>query len=319
MIERWSRFAPSPTGPLHLGNLQTALAAWLQARLSGAGFILRIEDLDIHRCRSEHTESIVRDLSWLGLDWNVGPGVTPDSTWLQSRRIHLYRDALIELANGDNLYPCDCSRRELRDMASAPHGPLGVVYPGTCRERGMPPGFDRDHPDAGAMAVRFRCGGGVLEVDDQVVGCVKCDVGREVGDIVVFRRDNTVAYHLAVVVDDIAMGITDVLRGEDLLWSVFPQIRLYRALAKSPPRYWHVPLRVDDDGRRLSKRAKGETLEELAAAGYRREQVIGLLATGLGLIDDPEPVSLGELLTFLDADSFRCSLRRARPRRNQDA
>lgn len=305
------RFAPSPTGPLHLGNLQTALAAWLQVRLEGGEFVLRIEDLDRDRCQSRYVDSIVDDLRWLGLHWELGPGRGPRSDWLQGERDHHYRQALSTLAAAGHLFPCTCSRRELNDVASAPHGPLGTVYPGTCRGRVLAPGEDfaarpRDH------ALRLRVDGGWMTLKDMVRGPMRLGMADEVGDFVVLRRDGAFAYHLAVVVDDIAMGITDVLRGEDLAWSSFPQRLLYDRLGGSPPRYWHVPLRRDETGQRMAKRRGGETLARLRAAGQGPESVLGRLAFDLGLVDAPGPVSLGELLSGLDPASFAGRLRQGR-------
>ncbi len=308
MSERRARYAPSPTGPLHLGNLQTALASWLQARIAGASFYLRIEDLDRARCRDEYTARMVDDLQWLGLDWDVGPGRGAPRDYRQGARDALYHDALARLAARGDLFPCACSRRDLADLASAPHGPLGAVYPGTCRDRELPPlaSFARSVDDA----IRFRCGQSVRAFRDRIHGDVCCDMAREVGDFVVYRRDGVIAYHLAVVVDDIDMGITDVLRGEDLLWSVFPQIELYEAFDCPLPTYWHVPLKCDEFGERMSKRRGGTGLDRLRAIGRSRENVLGMLAFGLGLVDRDSPVSLDELLAELDEDVFVDRIRR---------
>ena len=308
----WSRYAPSPTGPLHLGNLQTALAAFLQARLDGAGFILRIEDLDLNRCRPEFTESIIADLQRLDIDWDVGPGRSAPVDHLQSARQTYYRATLDHLNEARRLYPCTCTRRELAGLASAPHGPLGRVYPGICRQRTMPEVAEWTDGGTVDQAVRFRVEGEKAVFEDEVCGPVHCDVANEVGDFVVFRRDGVFAYHLAVVVDDIAAGVTDVLRGDDLLWSVFPQLELYGALDAAPPRYWHVPLRLDEDGERMSKRFGGITLSMMLEAGHSVEDVIGMLAFDLGLIDRAEAVSVNDLRSNLDADAFARLIRAKR-------
>ncbi len=298
--DRWSRYAPSPTGPLHLGNLQSALASWLQARAARAGFILRIEDLDAARCRPQYIDSIVADLARLGLDWHVGPGAGSPADYLQSARLDLYRDTLDNLARDGRLFPCRCSRRELTELASAPHGPMGPVYPGTCHDRRLADGEGIDAAAESDEALRFRVTRGRDSFVDRIAGEVTCDVEREVGDFVVFRRDGVVAYHLAVVVDDIAMGVTDVVRGADLLPAVFPQAALYRALGVAAPAYWHVPLRRDRTGARLSKRVGGPSLATVLDAGWSIERVIGSLAAGLGLLDNEEPITLEELSARFD-------------------
>ncbi len=306
MSERRARFAPSPTGPLHLGNLQTGLAAWLQARLAHAVFILRVEDLDRPRCRPSYADGMVEDLRWLGLDWDVGPGRGAAVTYRQGARSGLYHAALERLAARGDLFPCACSRRDLAELASAPHGPLGPVYPGTCRGRDMPVA---NFTAPGRDAFRFRCRPGIRAVTDRLHGDVQCDMAHEVGDFVVFRRDGVIAYHLAVVADDIDMGITDVLRGEDLLWSVFPQLELYDAFDAEPPAYWHVPLKRDAAGRRMAKRRGGVTLQSRKARGDSPEAVVGTLAFGLGLIDRDDPLSAAELLASLDETTFASRIR----------
>lgn len=306
MPERRSRFAPSPTGPLHLGNLQTGLAAWLQARLANALFILRIEDLDRPRCRPAYADGIAEDLRWLGIDWDVGPGRSPAVDYRQGARNDIYHAALTRLAERGDLFPCACSRRDLAELASAPHGPLGPVYPGTCRDRRIQAA---DFKAPGRDAFRFRCRPGIRAVEDRLQGDVHCDMAHEVGDFVVFRRDGVIAYHLAVVADDIEMGVTDVLRGEDLLWSVFPQLELYDAFDAESPAYWHVPLRRDAAGRRMAKRLGGVTLQSLRSRGESPETVTGALAFGLGLIDREEPTSAQDLLGHLDETTFQVRIR----------
>ncbi len=305
------RYAPSPTGPLHLGNLQTALAAWLQARLHGMEFILRMEDLDGGRCRPNWAEGIVSDLRRLGIDWDVGPGVSEPAEYLQSLRLDHYRAALDHLSSLDRLFPCRCTRRDLRELASAPHGPLGAVYPGTCRRRPLP--SQRPWREAGATpdSVRLRMDSGFGRFEDLVCGSVECDFGGEVGDTVVYRRDGVFAYHLAVVVDDIAGGVSDVVRGADLVWSTFPQLSLYRALGAVPPRYRHVPLRVDERGRRMSKRTGSPGLEQVLARGTPIDAVVGDLAAGLGLVEPGQRMSAADLLRELDPARFDAGLRRA--------
>ncbi len=305
------RYAPSPTGPLHLGNLQTALAAWLQARLRGSLFVLRIEDLDQGRCRARWTEHIVNDLRRIGIDWDIGPGKSADTEYLQSRRTERYREALDTLARQGRVFPCRCSRKDLRDLASAPHGPLGPVYPGTCRGRSLSPLPPWKDGSAGADSVRLLIDEQGSRFVDEVRGAISCDPAAEVGDVVVYRRDGVFAYHLAVVVDDIAAGVTDVVRGADLVWSTFPQLSLYRALGAPPPCYWHAPLLLDERGRRMSKRAASVGLDQALAGNRSLESVVGGLAAGLGLVAPGSVLSAGELLQQLDEKVFRDALRGA--------
>ena len=299
-----ARYAPSPTGPLHLGNLQTALGAWLQARLHGLGFILRIEDLDQARCRDEWTRDILRDLAWLGIDWDIGPDISAPEQCVQSRRLPLYREALDHLAQNGRLFACKCSRRELNDIASAPHGPLGTVYPGTCRGREIQQFVSNSHSSA-EDSLRFRVPEGERRFSDKLAGLQVLDLATELGDFVVYRRDAVVAYHLAVVVDDIDMGVTDVFRGADLLWSVFPQVLLYEAMERQQPHYWHAPLRYDESGQRLAKRNRDTSIGALIECGYSAGQVTGQLAQGLGLLEEPVDLSCRELLNSLSPERFQ--------------
>lgn len=256
------RFAPSPTGPLHLGNLRTALLAWRFARAQGARFLIRMEDLDTPRVRPGAEAQQLADLAALGIDWD-GPVVR------QSERGALYEDALARLEAAGALYPCFCTRAEILEAASAPQeGQAEGAYPGTCAhlsaaERaarlaaGRPP------------ALRFRAGGTEVEVRDLVLGARTFLVD----DPVVRRNDGAVAYNLAVVVDDAEQAIGEVVRGEDLLASTARQILIARALGVLSPRWAHVPLLTGPDGVRLAKRHGAVTLAERAALGERPAQV----------------------------------------------
>jgi len=277
--EARGRFAPSPTGSLHLGNAWAALLGWLWARAEGGRFALRIEDLDAARCRPEHVETVRRDLDWLGLDFD-GPVV------FQSRRMDLYRAALERLEREGRAYPCFCSRAEVARAASAPHGPAddGPVYPGTCAS--LTPAEATDRSRRRAPALRFRVAPGVERFVDRVLGATEQDVQAEVGDFVVRRNDGVPSYQLAVVVDDAEMGITRVLRGADLLGSTPRQLQLFRALDLAAPEYAHVPLLLGPDGKRLAKRGGPPTLAELRDSGIAPERVIGLLASWAGLGTD---------------------------------
>ena len=276
------RFAPSPTGRLHLGNVRSALLGWLWARSEGGEFLLRIEDLDPDRCKGVFTDGIFEDLEWLGLDWD-GP------VWKQSERGPVYDEALARLERSGRAYRCWCSRAEVARAASAPHvGEEGPVYPGTCRGGGNPkPGRQ--------PSWRFLVNGGVERFEDALHGLVEQDVAQEIGDFVIRRIDGVASYQLAVVVDDALSGITHVLRGEDLLSSTARQLQLQRALGYPTPKYAHVPLLMQGDGKRLAKRDGASTVAGLRERGWSREQVVGQLAAWSGL-GDGAPVSPRELV-----------------------
>ncbi len=279
------RFAPSPTGPIHLGTARTALVAWLHARSEEGAFVLRVEDLDAPRVKAGALEAMLEDLRWLGLDWDEGPDVGGDlGPYLQSARLPLYEKAIRALRERGFLYPCTCSRKEIAGVASAPHGEDGVVYPGLCRE-------GPTHPER-AASLRFR-----LEeseaFNDGVHGLVAA--GQGPGDFVVQRADGVFAYQLAVVVDDLAMGITHVVRGDDLLLSTPRQIAITRALGASPLVYAHVPLVLGEDGQRLAKRHGSIAIQTLRAT-HAAEQVVGLLAHSLGLQESDAPCTARSLI-----------------------
>jgi glutamyl-tRNA synthetase len=269
-----TRFAPSPTGDLHLGGALVALASWLLARATGGVFVVRVEDLDPPRVVPGSADAILDDLEWLGLTWDEGPRVGGTcAPYTQSERGPLYR-AAVELLDARGLvYPCDCSRQEIARAASAPHLGEEVAYPGTCRERDPRRAFKRP------PALRFRAPPDAFAWDDLVRGRVamSADVA---GDFVLVRGDGVFAYQLAVAVDDWAMGITDVVRGDDLLSSTPRQLALLGALgvpANTLPRYGHVPLVRAPDGSRLAKRTPRSTVRELREGGALPEQVIAEL------------------------------------------
>jgi len=279
------RFAPSPTGVLHLGNLRTALASWLSARAAGGEWIIRMEDVDGPRCRRDLGEAQFRDLAALGLD-SDGPVV-----W-QSARGALYREALARLHAARRLYPCACSRKDLQLLASAPHAEDGLrPYPGRCRGRDWE-GFDR--------ALRLRLPAGRLPWEDRLLGTQVDDPLALTGDPVLFRRDGCFAYHLAVVLDDGAQGVTEVVRGVDLRAVTATQIRLQEALGLSRPAYAHLGLVTAPDGSRLGKRAGALGLEALAARGISSAEVLGWLGWSLGCLERPEPCTAGDLIPAFD-------------------
>ena len=277
-----SRYAPSPTGPLHLGNARTALLAFWHARSQGGAFVLRVEDLDTQRSRPEFIGANLAELRWLGLSWDEGPDVGGAfGPYRQSRRSGLYEAALRRLEQHDRLFPCYLSRKDLQEVASAPHG-VGPAYGEAQRRLNAQVGGEKRA--AGKVpSLRFRVEPQALEFHDAVCGEVRTDPARTTGDFVVRRADGEWAYQLAVVVDDMAMQMTHVLRGDDLLPSTGPQLLLYRALGAAPPTFAHVPLLQDTDGERLAKRKGSLTLTALRGAGVRPERVAGLLAYTLGL------------------------------------
>jgi len=316
------RYAPSPSGDLHLGNARTALIAWWHVRSLGGAFVLRIEDLDPDRSKAEAAAGIIDDLAWLGIDWDEGPGVGgPYGPYAQSERRDLYDAALKSLLEQGRVYPCWCTRAEVRAAASAPHGDEGRLfrYPGTCRpDRQQVGGPDRlgakaqttlpwppPLRDGRAPALRYKAGGDPIRFSDEFAGEQFTDLAREIGDFVVRRSDGVAAYHLAVAVDDAAQRITHVVRGGDLLQTTACQIELARALGYTPPRYAHVPLVVDKDGRRLAKRKGDLTLRALRSAGVRPGAITGWLAWTCGLIDEPAPVAPAELVPAFSLSKIR--------------
>ncbi|HLL79867.1 MAG TPA: tRNA glutamyl-Q(34) synthetase GluQRS [Ktedonobacteraceae bacterium] len=283
------RYAPSPTGDLHRGNLRTALLAWLLARVAGGRFVLRVEDLDRPRVRAEATERMLRDLRWLGLDWDEGPDVGgPYAPYIQSERQAIYDAYLQGLQEAGLVYPCYCSRADIARAASAPHGDEdeGPRYPGTCRSL---TDSERRQREASAPhrrpSLRFRVDDErVVVFEDALLGRQEQHVQRAVGDFIVRRADGIYAYQFAVVVDDALMRITQVVRGADLLSSTARQILLYEALGFPVPSFAHVPLVMDTEGKRLSKRQQSEGLEPLRAAGITSQEVVGQLAASCGLV-----------------------------------
>jgi glutamyl-tRNA synthetase len=280
-----TRFAPSPTGDLHVGGAWTALASYDLAHAEGrrgGRLVVRIEDLDPPRVVRGADKDILADLRWMGIAWDEGPDVGgPHAPYTQSARSVLYEAALGSLAARGLTYPCDCSRAEIARIASAPHAGEELVYPGTCRD--ADPARSLKRPPA----IRLRVPPGAVGFDDAVMGRFEHDVAREVGDFVLRRGDGVFAYQLAVTADDLAMRITDVVRGADLLASTPRQILLARLLGGVPPRYLHVPLVVATDGSRLAKRTPGGTIRALREAGLAPEEVVATLRAGLGTDGPP--------------------------------
>ncbi|MEA3183637.1 MAG: glutamyl-tRNA synthetase [Ilumatobacteraceae bacterium] len=288
MIVR-GRFAPSPTGRLHLGNLRTALLAWLMARRTGGEFIVRMEDLDRVTSSAAHEATQLEELRSIGIDWD-------GEVLRQSERFDLYRSAIARLRSEGLVYECFCTRSEIRQAASAPHGDdADGLYPGTCRE--LTEDDRRVLRASGRQpALRLRGDGRMVSFDDQLAGP---QTGR-MDDVVLQRNDGVPAYNLAVVVDDAAQGVTEVVRGDDLLATTPRQIELHRLLGLPTPHYAHVPLVLAPDGTRLAKRHGAVTLEDLAARGCAPAEVCAWLATSLGMETDGEAVMAGDLLDRFD-------------------
>ncbi len=279
-----TRFAPSPTGDLHLGGALVAVASFWLARRAGGAFVMRLEDLDPPRIVAGSAARILEDTRWLGLTW--------DETYAQSERLARYREVVDDLTARGLTYPCDCSRAEIARAASAPHAGEETAYPGTCRDLSPTREMKR------SPATRLRVPEGALTIDDAIAGVVTQDLARDVGDFVVCRGDGVFAYQLAVTVDDVEMGITDVVRGVDLLASTPRQAYLAKLLGAAPPRTWHVPLVVDANGERLSKRSAGAEIRALAGAGISREAIVGAIGHALGLLAAPDPCTLHDLLSL---------------------
>jgi glutamyl-tRNA synthetase len=287
-----TRFAPSPTGYLHEGHLLSALYVWAAAQKWDLSVHLRIEDHDQERSRPEHIAAIREDLQWLGFKWQ--------SESLQSEHFDRFEKALKNLEAQNLVYPCYCSRGQLH-AASAPHAGDGtVLYPGTCRN--LSPA--QRAAQTRRPAWRLKAPDRIYGVRDGVQGRYEENLARQCGDFIIRRSDGVYAYQLAVVTDDAEAGVTQVVRGRDLLSSTPRQLYLYELLGKQPPEYYHVPLLVAKDGRRLSKRDRDLDLGELQ---QRRspEQIIGTLAFSAGLLDRDEPISAIELASIFRWDKVR--------------
>lgn len=273
------RLAPSPTGSLHLGHARSFLLAWWQARSRGGRLVMRMEDLDGPRCEQRFVDQALDDLEWLGIDWD-GPVV------LQSTGLPRFVEAIERLLRTGAAYPCVCSRGEIRAAQSAPQqGTAEPRYPGTCRGRFATPAqaLAETGRDAG---VRFRVPPGNVVVDDRFAGTHDFDVEGFVGDFLIGRRDGAPAYQLAVVLDDAEQGVTEIVRGDDLLPSAARQILLQRALGLPAVDYYHVPLVVDETGRRLAKRHDDLSLRHLRETGVDPRAVVSWVATSAGMISD---------------------------------
>lgn len=298
------RFAPSPTGLLHLGSAAAAIFCAAFAIQAGGALVLRMEDLDTSRVIPGAAEAILEDLAWLGIRWDEGPDVGgPLGPFAQSQRLHLYQGAIDRLAERGLVYLCDCSRAEIARVASAPHaGEEGPRYPGTCRSWGM-----RERAFKRPPAVRLAIpedARAIVTTHDRVLGARTEHVGEKTGDFVLRRGDGVFAYQLAVVVDDLAMHITEVVRGMDLEGSSARQTLLATLLGGAPPTFAHVPLLVGAHGERLAKRAKGVTLRDHRAAGEDPSALVRAIARAYGFNLGAERSPLTALAERLDASRF---------------
>lgn len=295
------RYAPSPTGRMHTGNIYAALMSWLSVKAKGGKWILRIEDLDPQRSRREYAQKIEEDLLWLGLEWDEG-GLGengPNGPYLQSERGDIYEKYLLILESKGLTYPCYCTRADLM-VSSAPHTSDGrIVYPGTCR-----PDNRRVNPaELSVRSTRIMVPDEEITFTDRIAGDQKYNLIRDCGDFVIRRSDGAWSYQLAVVVDDALMGVTEVVRGNDLLLSAAQQIYLYRMFNFKVPEFAHIPLIKNEAGQRLSKRDGSESMEELRKY-FTPEALIGRMAKLAGLRPTSAPVSLRELLEAYTENKF---------------
>jgi glutamyl-tRNA synthetase len=317
-----SRYAPSPTGTLHMGNLRTALLAWLFVRAAGGQFVLRVEDLDQPRVRPGATEHMLEDLHWLELDWDEGPDCSgPHAPYIQSERIALYQDYLQRLRAAGLVYPCYCSRAEVAQaarIASAPQqgSEEGPRYPGTCRH--LTAKQRRDYEKRGRRpALRLRVDDErIVTFDDLIAGPATQQVQHAVGDFILCRSNGIFAYQFAVVIDDGLMQINQVVRGADLLSSTARQILLFEALGLPIPTFAHVPLILDEQHKRLAKRTQSSGIEPLRKAGFTSQQVVGQLAASCGLAEPgtaTSPIELARLYFRQPYDIMRTRLQNSKP------
>lgn len=288
------RFAPSPSGRIHLGNILCCLLAWLSARQKGGKVILRIEDLDTARCPTRYAEQMLEDLRWLGLDWDEGPEAGGSAgPYFQSQRTALYQTALERLESLGLVYPCFCTRAELH-AASAPHREDGTtVYAGTCRS--LSPAEREERAKHRSPALRLQVPDKEFSFIDGHMGHYTEQLAQDCGDFLLRRSDGMFAYQLAVVVDDAAMGVTEVVRGADLLSSTPRQLYLYRLLELTPPAFIHFPLLLAPDGRRLSKRDADAGLDSLRGR-VTAETLLGRLAQLAGFHPSGAPRPAAALL-----------------------
>ena len=289
-----SRLAPSPTGALHLGNIRTFLVNWAVARQRGWRLRMRIEDLDGPRVKSEFIQQTLDLLAWVGIDWD-------GDVLLQSADLSPYHNALEQLAKSGAVYPCELTRSEIDDAASAPHSTAGQsIFPATLRPPGAGEPVEADRADAN---YRLLIDEQPETVDDALVGRTVYRPSKDIGDFVIWTRRGVPAYQLAVVVDDIRQGVTDVIRGDDLLPSAARQQLICRLLGATPPTWWHLPLVLGRDGRRLAKRHGDTRLASYRASGAHPDRIIGLMAKWCGLMEHPVEMDANEFKNCFRMDA----------------
>ena len=284
------RFAPTPSGRLHLGNVLCAMLAYLSARSAGGRFLLRIEDVDIPRCPRSLAAACIEDLTWLGFDWDEPP-------LYQSERGAVYQQHLDRLTAMGRVYPCFCTRAQLH-AAQAPNlGDHEPVYPGTCAH--LTPEEIAARSMMRSPALRLRVPQETVAFTDGHYGPFAEQLARDCGDYIIRRSDGLWGYQLAVVVDDALTGVTQVVRGRDILFSTPRQIELFRALGYDIPQFFHIPLLTDSAGRRLAKRDRDLDLTALAKR-HTPQEILGMLAFACGLQEEPRPMRLEALLPLFD-------------------
>lgn len=284
------RFAPTPSGRLHLGNMLCAMLAYLSARSQGGRFLLRIEDVDVPRCPRRLAQQCIDDLAWLGFTWDEAPVY-------QSERTALYQEALEKLHQGGHVYPCFCTRAQLMSLAAPNLGDTQVIYQRTCASLTAEEAAERAKTRAPAM--RLRVPDEDVAFIDGFFGPVEENLARDCGDFILQRSDGLFGYQLAVVVDDALQGVTEIVRGRDILSATPRQLYLQRLLGYPQPDYVHIPLLMDAQGRRLAKRDKDLDLSALAQR-FTPEDILGFLAFSVGLLEEIRPMTLEALLPLFD-------------------
>lgn len=301
VIQQCGRFAPTPSGRMHLGNLFSALIAWLSVRAAGGRIVLRMEDLDQKRCKEGYMLQMEEDLLFLGLNWDEGGNLGgAHGPYEQHERTRIYQAQLEKLEKLGLVYPCFCTRAELH-AAEAPHvSDSETIYSGRCRV--FSSDEIKERSQRRTPALRLLVPQEIISFTDGHYGRVCQNLAEECGDFIIRRSDGVFAYQLAVVADDAAMGITQVVRGRDLLSSTPRQLYLYRLLGLEPPQFYHVPLLLSSDGRRLSKRERDLSLDQLTKRGFTAQDLIGRLAFLAGLLDRPERAAPHELIGLFTWD-----------------
>lgn len=288
-----TRLAPSPTGALHLGNARTFLINWALAKQNNWKIVLRIEDLDTPRVKAAAQQQAIEDLRWLGIDWHEGPTY-------QMQDLLPYHATIEKLREKGLIYACSCTRTEIATAQSAPNlGDHELRYPGTCRGKNF--GTSSDSP----AALRIMIPDEAIVFTDMIAGAQSINVQQQVGDFVISTKANLPAYQLAVVVDDARQGVTDIVRGDDLIPSAARQLWLYRFLELTPlPRYWHLPLVLGEDGRRLAKRHGDSRLSSYRDQGVSPERIIGLAARSSGITTSNTPMNAEEFAQRFEVNNL---------------